>query len=484
MIPDIKLCTRIPANAPQILIVDATYTISGQSTAADLMRKARQVSLSSGNDFAVFHQDAGIKAYAFLKEEGDEDEAREQARILGDTLGNSLKDFGIEKIYLKYEGKNPSLSLAFAEGMSLGSYVYNKYKTTEKSSNKRVKEIFLHAKDADSVTISHLNILLESVAWARNLVNEPLNKLSAMELAASIKEKLKPQGVRVEVLNKKRIEALRMGGLLSVNLGSIDPPTFSILEWKPENAINKAPLVLVGKGVVFDTGGISLKPPANMDEMKSDMAGAAAVAACLFALASLKLPVYVLALIPATDNRPQGNAYVPGDIITMSDGTSVEVLNTDAEGRLILADALIYAQKFNPDLVITVATLTGAAARATGKYAAPAMHSGAEEWMHQLKIAAEYTRERLVEFPLWKEYEEMIQSDVADVKNVGGAEAGVVTAGLFLKRFTKYPFIHLDIAGTAYLSKRHNYRGKNATGTAVRLLVQFFQQYALPKPLL
>ena len=265
-----------------------------------------------------------------------------------------------------------------------------------------------------------------------------------------------------------------MGGLLGVNKGSMDPPTFTIMEYKPAKAKNKKPLVLVGKGVVFDTGGLSLKPtPGSMDEMKCDMAGAAAVVGAMYAVAANKLPVHVIGLVPATDNRPGMNAIVPQDVLTISDGTTVEVMNTDAEGRLILADALVYAQKYNPDLVIDLATLTGAAIRAVGTYASAVMGTASSEDMKTLQMAGEKVWERTMEFPLWPEYGEELKSDVADMKNLGLGNAGHLSAGKFLEHFTKYPWIHIDIAGTAWNGGAQSYRPKGGTGVGVRMLYQF-----------
>lgn len=210
-----------------------------------------------------------------------------------------------------------------------------------------------------------------------------------------------------------------------------------------------------------------------MDWMKSDMAGAAAVVGVMHALAKNNIPLHVVGLIPATDNRPGGRAFAPGDIITMYSGKTVEVLNTDAEGRLILADALCFAKKYKPELVIDLATLTGSAVRAVGKEGMVMMGNAAEETRQQLKIAGEKVYERLVEFPLWEEYQKQLESDMADIKNIGSADAGAITAGKFLEYFTDYNWIHLDIAGTAFLPTPDTYRGKNGTGSGVRLLYQF-----------
>jgi leucyl aminopeptidase len=269
-----------------------------------------------------------------------------------------------------------------------------------------------------------------------------------------------------------------MGGLLAVNKGSIDPPQFIIVSWEPEKPVNRQPLVLVGKGIVFDTGGLTLKPtPASMDEMKSDMAGAASVISTLYAVARLGLPVRIIGLIPATDNRPDGNAYAPGDIIRMHDGSTVEVLNCDAEGRLILADALSYAKKYEPELVIDLATLTGSAQVTLGSQASAIMGTAGQDIIQLLIDAGFEVHERLVQFPLWDEYAKMLDSEIADMKNVGGKYAGAITAGKFLEHFTEYPWIHLDIAGTAFLTSREGYRGIGGTGTGVRLLLKFIKKY-------
>jgi leucyl aminopeptidase len=254
----------------------------------------------------------------------------------------------------------------------------------------------------------------------------------------------------------------------------VDPPTFSILTWKPEQAVNQHPIVLVGKGVVYDTGGLSLKPTQDsMDYMKCDMGGAAAVAGALYAVAKNGLPVWVIGLVPATDNRPDGNAYVPGDVVTMYDGTTVEVLNTDAEGRMLLADALSYAKQYGPELVVELSTLTGSAHAAIDKYGMVGMGNAGREVMENLKASGELTAERVAEFPFWDEYKEQLKSDVADLKNIGGKYGGAITAGKFLEHFTDYPFIHLDIAGPSFNKASFKYCGKGASGVGVRILYNF-----------
>lgn len=338
--------------------------------------------------------------------------------------------------------------------------------------------IYLGAKGIEEPLRNELYWSVAGNLLARDLVNEPLIKLTATNFSERVVSLGQQLGFQVEVLNKANIESLRMGGLLGVNKGSIDPPTFTIMEHKPEKPRNEKPLVLVGKGVMYDTGGLSLKPTAgSMDSMKSDMAGAAAVVGTVSALAGMKSDVWVIGLVPATDNRPGGNAITPGDILHMYDGTSVEVLNTDAEGRLILADALAFAKKYNPDLVIDLATLTGAAVIAAGRQAICAMGTLGDDNYIKMEKAGHEVHERLVRLPLWPEYNDMIKSTVADLKNIGGREAGTITAGKFLEHFTDYPWVHLDIAASAFLDKGDAYRPEGGTGAGVRLLTNFINRH-------
>jgi leucyl aminopeptidase len=374
---------------------------------------------------------------------------------------------------------NAEHSLAFAEGMTLGNYQFLHYRQRDiqKIANS-LKTINVNSKKVSAANVAQLQIVVDATNKARTLVNEPVNHLNAPQLAKEFEKMGKEAGFRVEVFNKAKIQALKMGGLLAVNLGSIDPPTFTIMEWKPKNSKNKKPYVLVGKGVVYDTGGLSLKPTANsMDSMKCDMAGGAAVGCTMYAIAKAKLPVHVIGLVPATDNRPGMNAYVPGDIITMYNGMTVEMLNADAEGRMILADALSYAKKFDPQLTIDLATLTGAAAAAIGKYAIVSMGTADKKVYDALKKSGEDTFERVVEFPFWDEYADLLKTDIADMKNIGGPVAGAITAGKFLEKYTSYPYIHLDIAGPAFLEGgAYDYKPKGGTGVGVRLLFDFLKR--------
>jgi leucyl aminopeptidase len=365
--------------------------------------------------------------------------------------------------------------ICFAEGMALGNYQYLKFKFDDKKKVNTLKEIQIKADIITANEISELNNIVDAIYKCKDLVNEPPASMTAVQLAKEAEKMAKEVGIKIEVFNKTKIESLKMGGLLAVNRGSVDPPTFTIMEWKPAKVVNKKPYILVGKGVVYDTGGMSLKPSGSMETMKCDMGGAAAVATAIYLIAKEKLPIHVIGLMPATDNRPSGNAQVPGDVIKMFSGSTVEVLNTDAEGRLILADALTYAKKYKPELVIDIATLTGAAANAIGRYGIVAMGSKYKNYMDDLKTSGWSVFERIVEFPFWEDFDELIKSEIADIKNIGGPVAGVITAGKFLEYFVDYPWIHLDIAGPVFLDKKDSYRGSSATGSGVRLFYNFMK---------
>lgn len=397
----------------------------------------------------------------------------EAFRKAGHQVAQEAITLHLEELQVVYEGLEAYAPLAFAEGMALSAYQFDAYKKSDDQKAITLKEAVLVSSEIEERSIALLNIVVESVHRTRDWVNMPLSHLNATKLAELAEEQGKANGIAVEVFSKGKIEALKMGGLLAVNKGSIDPPTFTIMEWKPEEAINENPYILVGKGVVFDTGGMNIKTGQFMENMKSDMAGAATMANTLVAIAKAKLPLHVIALLPATDNRVNGNAYVTGDVITMYDGTSVEVINTDAEGRMILADALAYAKKYDPLMVFDAATLTGAAMRAIGSHGVVAMGNAPEE-MNQLKTSGENVYERIAEFPFWDEYSEELKSDIADCKHLAGAEGGAIHAGKFLEKFTNYPYIHLDIAGVAHVTANKGYHGKGGTGIGVRLLFDFF----------
>jgi leucyl aminopeptidase len=405
---------------------------------------------------------------------------KENLRKAGYSICQHLQKQKAGKIIIADHINNAELTLALVEGLALSNYQYIKYLKDASEKKSLLQDIGVISKAVTEADIQKISILIQAVYIARDWVNEPASTFTSVMLSQEIQKLGREAGFNVDVFDKTKIESLKMGGLLAVNQGSTQPPTFSVLEWKPDKAINTKPIVLVGKGIVYDTGGYSLKPTHDsMDSMKSDMAGAAAVATVIYALAKTKLPVYVIGLIPSTDNRLGPDAYSPGDIITISDGTTVEVLNTDAEGRLILADALCYAKQYQPELVIDLATLTGAALRAIGSVGIVGMGNATDEVVNHIVEASNNVYERIALFPFWEEYGEMIKSDIADLKNTGPDAAGAITAGKFLEYFTNYPYFHLDIAGMAFFKKADSYRGSGATGVGVRLLYEFLNNYVI-----
>lgn len=441
-------------------------------------KQAQSVHLTEGNSEIVRQFRLTDKKFDFFKTADGflflvrTDQEAEELRKAGSKVKDLLSE-EVEELFV--DGPKEDV-FNFTEGLLLASYQFLKYRSTKEKEALRLAQVYL-SPEITKKQISELQNQIKAVFWARDMVNEPVSGLNAEQLGEAILGLSEEAGIRTHTLGKTQIESLKMGGLLAVNKGSMDPPTFTIMEYKPVKPVNKKPIVLVGKGVVYDTGGLSLKPTAgSMDVMKSDMAGAAAVAGAIYLAALQKLNVHVVGLIPATDNRPGQNAYAPGDIITMFNGSTVEVLNTDAEGRMILADALSYSTKYKPELVISVATLTGAAVRAIGTKATAAMGNADDKTFQQLEKAGAQVHERIVRLPFWDEYAEEMKSKIADLKNIGGPNAGMITAGKFLEHFTKHPYIHLDIAGPAWLDTKEDYKGQGGTGVGVRLLYNYLKK--------
>ena len=401
-----------------------------------------------------------------------EDDNLEKMRLTGSNIRKQL-DKKAEQLAVLGNG---AATLALVEGLALSNYQFLKYFKDADTMKFALENVEVKG-NFSAKQISDLNNTIKAVYWARTMVNEPVSFLNATQLANEIEALGEEANFSVKVLGREAIEELKMGGLLAVNKGSIDQPTFTILEYKPANPINKKPIVLVGKGVVYDTGGLSLKPTAgSMDSMKSDMGGAACMAGTVYAAALNQLDVHVIGLIPATDNRPGGNAYAPGDVITMYDGTTIEVLNTDAEGRMILADAIAYATQYDPEVIIDAATLTGAALVVAGTDVSCIM--GNDEKVMDAIIESGYNvHERLAKLPFWDDYKDLLKSNIADMKNIGGRYAGTITAGKFLEHFAKAPYVHIDIAGPAWTEGPKDYKGNGGTGTGVRTLVNFLTNY-------
>lgn len=369
---------------------------------------------------------------------------------------------------------NESAAQAMTEGALLGLYTFRRYITKKENDFGEIKKLLIVGNEREKPllerAISKGRIMAEAANWARDLVNEPSNYMTPTQMADAARQLAQKYGLQVEVLDKEKIAELGMGGLLGVAQGSQQPPKFIILDYKGRDS-NESDIALVGKGITFDSGGISIKPSEAMAEMKGDMAGGASVMATLIAIAQLKPKINVTALVPATENLPSGTALKPGDILTAMNGKTIEVLNTDAEGRLILADALSYANKLGAKSIVDVATLTGACMVALGRLCS-GIFSNNQQLAEKVIAAGNETGEYAWQLPMFEEYREQLKSDIADIKNIGNRYGGAITAAKFLEEFVnKTPWLHLDIAGTYETDKEKGYLVKGATGIPVRTLV-------------
>jgi leucyl aminopeptidase len=363
------------------------------------------------------------------------------------------------------------------EGAILGSYQFTTYRS-DAPMGKGVTAMTVLAPQKDhlrqlSEGIRRGVATAEATVYVRDLCNHPSNVMTPTRIASEAKTVAKEVGVNLKVLEQKEMEQLGMGALLGVAKGSHEPPKFIILQYHGAKNKNDRPVVLVGKTITFDTGGISLKPAENMEQMKADMTGGAEVLATMRAAARLKLPLNLISILPAAENMPGGRAMRPGDVVKTLSGKTVEVQNTDAEGRLILSDGLTYATRFKPAALIDIATLTGACVVALGQFAIGMFGTDAtlKEAIHKAGLRA---GERVWEMPLWEEYFEQLRSDVADMRNIGGRGGGMITAALFLSKFVgDAPWVHLDIASTDWSERERAYIPKGPTGIGTRLLIQF-----------
>jgi len=372
---------------------------------------------------------------------------------------------------------------ALAEGLVLGSYRFDKYKSGNDKAP-ALESIALLAPDAGQVVALRRGVKLgqvlgDSANIARDLSNEPGGVCTPEHLAGEARKLAKAHGLKITVFAEKELEREKMGGILTVGRGSVNPPRLIVLEHgAPAKGARKRPtLAFVGKGITFDSGGISIKPAANMDEMKHDMSGGAAVIGALRAAALLNLPLHIVGIVAAAQNMPDGNAYMPGDIIKSAQGKTIEVLNTDAEGRIVLSDALHHATSFKPDAIIDLATLTGACVVALGEVACGVLGND-EKLIAKVRAAADATHERGWPLPLWEEHKNAIKGTVGDILNTGGRNGGVSTAAAFLSHFVgDTPWVHLDIAGTGWTTKETPYCAKGATGFGVRLLIELASRW-------
>ncbi|GAI67624.1 unnamed protein product [marine sediment metagenome] len=363
---------------------------------------------------------------------------------------------------------------AITEGALLGVYSFRRHITKEAEYGE-IKQLLIVSSDESELPALEQGcykgrVMAEATNLARDMVNEPANHMTPSQMTETARRLAETCGLELNVLEREQMQELGMGALLGVAQGSRQPPKFVVLHYRGGDS-SEIDVALVGKGITFDSGGISIKPSAKMDKMKGDMAGGAAVMAAISAIAQLKPKINVMAIIPATENLPSENALKPGDILTAMSGKTIEIISTDAEGRLILADALGYVRKFGAKFMIDVATLTGAMRIALGDVCTGAFGNN-EELIDRIIAAGAEAGELIWQMPMYDRYKEQNKSDVADIKNVGGRDGGAITAAQFLSEFAgDTPWVHLDIAGTSMTDKERNYLVKGATGVPVRTLV-------------
>lgn len=443
------------------------------------------------NETAVLYTRGDIPAKRVLlvglgkQDEFDLDKVRQVAG----TAARKARSLGLSRYATIVHGAGAAglepaeAAQALAEGTHLSQYRFTQHQTVKNENEgdtelEKVSVVVFEQELVDTVRegVWAGEHIAAAVKLARDLTNQPANYATPTILADEARRMAKAYGLKFRAFGPADMRQLGMGALLGVAQGSQQEPRFIVLEHNLKEA-EGAPVVLVGKGLTFDSGGLSLKSSENMHQMKGDMAGAATVLGAMQALAALKVPHPVVGLIPSTENLPSGTAYKPGDVLKAITGKTIEVINTDAEGRLILADALGYAQRYSPKAVIDLATLTGACVVALGTVAA-GLFSTDDDLAARIEAASRATNEKVWRMPLWKEYAEQLKSDVADVKNTGGRPAGAITAAMFLSKFAEeMPWAHLDIAGVSAKDKDSPYQPKGATGFGVRLLTQLLRDW-------
>jgi leucyl aminopeptidase len=391
-------------------------------------------------------------------------------KVASTAISSGFKTISLSTVSLAQYNLSPA---HFAEGMILGSYRFNRYRKDMERS--RIVKLYIIAGRERGLlkSLKSVRIVSEAVRFARDLVNTPSNELTPTHLAR-VARGLGKGKLSVRVLDSRAAEKEGMGAFLSVSRGSKEKPRFIVIEYKGGR---RGPIVLIGKSVTFDSGGLSLKPSEGMEKMKYDMSGGAAVLGAIKSVSELSLPVHIVGILPATENLPGGSATKPGDVVRTVTGRTIEIVNTDAEGRLTLADAIGYGMRYKPEIIIDIATLTGACSIALGNEAI-AMMGNDDKTISIMKRASEISGEKIWQMPLFEEYREYLKSELADIKNTGGRAGALVTAGYFLKEFAgETPWIHLDIASTAWTDKDRYYIPKGATGIGVRLLAGFISEY-------
>jgi leucyl aminopeptidase len=434
----------------------------------------------------LFHTQGALPAKrVLLTGMGKEEEFDlEKWRGASAKAGQFIRDAGIKQFAFpikKFDGySEEELAESFVTGLFLGAYQYLEFKTLEREKIKEIGEVVILGETTEEVKSLHDGlrtgkIISEAVCMARDLVNGPSNKITPTVLSEKAQRIAKDHGMEIQVFEVDQAEAMGMGAFAAVAKGSQEPGKFITLEYNKGKGLDT--VALVGKGITFDSGGISIKPSEGMERMKDDMSGAAGVLAILQAVSQLRLPLHLVGVIPATENLPSGKAYKPGDILKTLSGQTVEVISTDAEGRIILSDALTYSLRYQPKAIIDLATLTGAIVIALGDYVI-GLFGNDEALLKRIEEASAKTGEKGWGMPLWDEYFEYLKSDAADFRNVGTRAAGAIIGAIFLSKFVgKVPWVHLDIAGPAFIEKERPYIPKGATGVGVRLVVQFLRDW-------
>ena len=491
-----QLFLKKPLEAVAVFIFEGQLTAGGMVSHIDQATNGVIEQIWKQNDFSgKLHQtailypqgDALIRRVILVGLGKTDDFSAEKMRSAGAKAGQTARALKVKSLSTALDADELGLSWedateATVEGIILGLYQFNEYKTMDREDISEIKNLNILVRDNNKIPlVTKAAVRAEKICRAvyltRNLVSSPANEMTpgimareALNIAKGRKK------IKTTVLDTADMKRLGMNALLGVARGSEEPAKFIIIEYQGAGK-KTPPIVLVGKALTFDSGGISLKPADKMDEMKTDMAGGAAVIGAVSAAADLQLPVNLVGLIPATENLPGGKACKPGDILKSMSGKTIEVINTDAEGRLILADALAYAGRFEPAAIIDIATLTGACIVALGDNVM-GMIGTDEPLKDRIKKASEQTGELLWELPLWENYQELVKSDIADFKNSTGRPGGAITAAAFLSKFVgPYPWVHLDIAGPAWLTKDQAYKPKGASGVGVRLFVQLLRNW-------
>jgi leucyl aminopeptidase len=490
---------RLATEALALGIFEGTRRPSGVARAVDRAAGGAIASALDRGDFSGKRDQVAVlyprgrsraKRILLVGLGAEKDLTSERVRVAGGRAVTKARELGVRELAMVVPGTGKGgleieeAAHALAEGLVLANYTYDRYRTRNKDKNRPLREVLVaEADEAKLAAVKHGvqrgRAHAEGVCFARDLCNAPsLDMTPRLVAEQALTLVTKEAGVKVTVLDETEIKKLKMGSFLGVAKGSHEPPRFLVLEYLPADK-PKATICLVGKGITFDTGGISLKPAEGMEKMKYDMSGAAAVLGVFHALRRLRPPaVRVMGLVPLTENMPGGHAIKPGDVLTASNGMTIEVVNTDAEGRLILADALAYARRLKPDAVIDLATLTGAVVVALGSLASGLLGNNAG-LIERVKQSADRSGERVWELPTWPEYADLLKSDIADLKNAGIREAGTIQGAMFLAPFIEgSPWVHLDIAGTAWNDKDKPYAPKGSTGIGVRLLLDLIESWS------